>query len=215
MPESYLTLADPRERSITVDTAYDAILCTGDILDLAPPPSADPQGSVLASHRDTVADLYADHDVEGILDAVQGIGEDPAVRADARDRYERFFEQVETPFYYVAGNQDLPAVLDEVASRYNEVRHVSTVEGWTGIDGLIPSVTGTLAGTFPCEVDRATFEAELTAGELLVAHALPDDADLSSYTQVIASAPDGEPTRERENVLELAPWPGDYRILSL
>lgn len=217
MSQQYLVVADPTEAPVSVDAAYDAVICTGDILDLAPPPGADPEGSLLAAHRPGVSDRYTEDDVAGILDDIRDAVNDTALHKHAAGRYQAFFDKLDRPFYYVTGNQDLPDALASAASNYETVQPVSTVDDWTGVDGVIPSVAGIPEGVFPVECSEDAFYDQLEGGELLVAHTLPDGFDPGryGYRRAVASAPDGAATREADGVIELAPWPDAYRIIEL
>lgn len=176
--DTYLVVGGIAEAEITTSEQYDAIVCTGDILDLAPPPGADPDGSLIDAYADDAAALYAADDTPCLLDTIREMQGDDAVYVEACARYEAFFETVDTPFYYVAGNQDFPDLLASVAP--DHVQHVSALDGWAAVDGMIPEDIP--ADVFPTTIEEdAIYDAITDDVDVLVAHDLPDGFDAAAH----------------------------------
>lgn len=214
----YAAIADPQEQPIDIDDAYDAILCTGDILNFAPEPGADValEDSLLYDYNPDVTDLYAEQDLPGILEQVAAAGADDQVIERAADRYDRFFQDLDDPFYYVTGNQDIPAALETAADRYDRVRPADDLPGVGAVHGFVASFAD-LPETecFPGEISEDTFYDRLRAAEehdTVVTHTLPDDRAIDAEL-VLASA--GRGTPEQGNVVALPQHTtGAYRLFT-
>lgn len=217
--ETYLVVADPLEQEINVDVDYDAILCTGDMLDLAPPPGTDSiDGSLIAEYGDDAEELYEAGNAPGILSAVSDITKRDAVVAEATARYRDFFDSIDAPFYYTAGNQDIPEALDAAADDYDGVQHVDELDAFTGIDGMVPGFAGVPSGCFPVEkTEQEFYDAVQDAdGDVLVAHSIGDeDAESLDVDRVVSSKPDRGTRHVTHDTAKLAPYPDDYLLLTL
>lgn len=172
MGNNYTVVADPRGR----DLPSGPVICTGDLLDLAPPPGTDPTGSLLVELVPDVRTAYEENDVGAILACIRSICGDERLCDVAEARYRTLFTRSDQ-LYYVAGNQDVPVALSQAAADFEHVTHVSELDAVAGIDGLIPNVAGTPPGTFPCECSCEQFSSRVESADadVLVAHTLPED----------------------------------------
>lgn len=195
MGGSYTVVADPMER----DLPEGPVVCTGDLLHLAPPPPTDPTGSLLAEVMPDIHEAYASGDAETILSRVRAARNDLTLRDVAEERYRVLFDRADG-LYYVAGNQDVPAALSTAAADSDHVAHADTLDGVTGVDGVIPEAAGTPPDTFPCECSLGSFDRQVGTGEteVVVAHTLPPDFDPAVYGVSLAiSSTNDDPTVTR------------------
>lgn len=188
----------------------DPTICTGDLLNLAPPPETSPEGSLLLELKPGIHESYRQNDVQDILTAIRSIKSDPAVLEAAKRRYRQLFANVDE-LYYVMGNQDIPEALTAVAAEYDHVDHASGLPSVVGVDGLIPEVAGTPPETFPCECSTEHFRKTVrrATGNVLIAHTIPDsfDPDEYGFSVAICSTDQDESLDTGEGVIRLPPKP--------
>lgn len=192
----YAVIADPRGATIDIDDSVDAILCTGDLLDVVPPPDETVDGSLyeeVFGHEG-----YDEKDIETIAANAKKLYEEKS--ETLRSRYAVFFDEIEDDFYTVYGNLDDPSVLKEYAG--SGFHPPNDLEEVSGIDGVIPEVAGTPEGMFPTEISEEQFyrEAKQKEGDILIAHTVPAEftPEEFGFEQVYCSA--GEQGAEAEDV---------------
>lgn len=218
----YAVVADPVEQEIDIEEAYEAIICTGDLLNFAPAPNASEElveNSMLGEYGENVEQPYAEKDVGRILEEVDRVKRRRDVIGEAISRYGAFFDSIDEPVYYVMGNQDIPRALEQAAEQREDVVHAGDLDGVTAVDGLVPefaAIPGT--GYFPCEIELDEYYSTLERAEereMLVSHTLPQ-AGLGAFgfDIVLGSKRDRSPRSVSDTVAALGPhWAGDYVLL--
>lgn len=215
--DTYLVIADPMEYVPDVDTQYDAILCTGDVLELAPPPGEDPTGSVLDEVHDDTASAY-DDGPGAALDAIRDHGSTAEAKDRAAERYDAFLDALDAPLVTVAGNQDHRDVLEDIEDDRDDLELLDERDGLYGFQGFVPAFADLPDGVFPSERTEDEFydAVDDTDADTLVAHSLPDDFDPQDhgFEQAYCSAESSTPASE--DVIALGSIrDGDHTTLSV
>lgn len=203
----YRVIADPRERPLE-EQGYDGVICTGDMLDYAPPPGEDPEGSVFDAFVDDADEVYGEGDPGAIMEEIEGLKDVEGVREEVERRYRVWFESLDVDLFYIGGNLDVPDVLEDVAAEYDHVEPVDALEGVHGFDGFVPSFAGLPEGVFPGrERSEEEFEDLLEEAEgYVLAHTVPSGLEVEGYDVevVYASIQEGEQP-SRGDIVRLEP----------
>lgn len=215
--ETYLVIADPMETTPDAEESYDAILCTGDVLELAPPPGEDPDGSVLAAVYEDTAQAYSEGP-GAALDAIRDHGSTAEAKEVAAERYNAFLDALDAPLVTVAGNQDHHDVLEEVEDGRDDLELLDERDGLYGFQGFVPGFADLPEGVFPSERTEDEFYDEIgdTDADTLVAHSLPEDFEPQEYgferafCSAESSTPDSDDVIALESVRD-----GDHAIFSV
>jgi len=214
---TYLIIADPMEQAPDVDSSYDAILCTGDLLELAPPPGSDPEGSVLDAVYDDTAAAY-EEGPGAVLDAIQDHAHGQEAKELAQERYNEFLDEMDAPLYTATGNQDHRDVLEDVAAERDDLELLGEHDESYGFQGFVPAFADLPGDVFPSERTAEEFYDEIgeTDATVLVAHSLPADFEPTAhgferaYCSAESSTPASDDVRALESVRD-----GDHTTLSV
>lgn len=209
---AYAIIADPRERTIDIEEDVDGVLCTGDVLNLAPPPDESPEGSLYAEI--VGKEGYKSGDVDRILQNIADMSD--TVTGKAIVRYERFLDTVDEPFYTVMGNQDIPEAYGEKA-----VSSLEDLEKVHGVDGVVPVFSDLPEGVFPTEISEESFydQVKEASGDILLSHSLPDSFDPEQYgfNHAYCSPSETDRSYASDDVTELRSYytSGAYEIIHM
>ena len=195
--DTFLLVGPLGETPITMADEYecDAVLCLGDLLRLAPPPDYDPHGSLLETLDEDCIDHYATTDVATIGASIRNVQNHPEFETRAERRYRALFSASDTPFYYIAGNQDVPDALTAAARQFQGVTHADNHDEFCVVDGAVPAFSDVPAGAFPCERSAEEFyrTIESSSASVVAAHTLPPEFEPSAYGfEAAHCATDGE-----------------------
>lgn len=204
MPDSetiYAVVADPRGDSVTIDEEIDGVLCTGDVLNIVPPPGGNVDGSLYEERFGSEG--YDEDSKEVIIENTEELFEQ-ADEVAFEERYRRFLHDTETPFYTVYGNLDDPESYQQVSEGGSHM-HIDDLADVSGIDGVIPGVSGIPEGVFPVEIDEKEFyqQAQEKDGEILIAHSIPEGFDPTAYGFEAAFCSEGEQNNHSDAVHRL------------
>lgn len=208
--KTYAVVADPRETIISIDENVDGILCTGDVLDLAPPPDDAPDGSIYAEVNGDEG--YASGDVEAILQNIADMTDSVSDRATVR--YDSFLDTLDEPFYSVMGNQDMPDAYQDVA-----LRDLDELDEIHGIDGFVPEFSELPEGVFPAGISEESFYEQVrgASGDILLSHSLPSSFEPEQYgfDHAFCSPNEADGSYDSDNVTELPAYrqASEYKLI--